>query len=69
MANETFVDYYTVLEVSPDADQAVIRASYMRLARLRHPDRNLDNPEATLLFQLVRLFQLSLVFLSVFVEW
>ncbi|CAG9993998.1 unnamed protein product [Clonostachys byssicola] len=54
MSNETFVDYYTVLEVSPDADQAVIRASYMRLARLRHPDRNLDNPEATLLFQLLQ---------------
>lgn len=36
MADE--LDYYAVLEVSPDADIAAIRNAYRRLARLYHPD-------------------------------
>ena len=33
-----FKDYYTLLGVEPDADEATIRASYRRLARKYHPD-------------------------------
>lgn len=32
------LDYYAVLEVAPDADEATIRLAYRRLARLYHPD-------------------------------
>lgn len=32
------LDYYTALEVAPDADEATIRLAYRRLARLYHPD-------------------------------
>ncbi|HEV7665047.1 MAG TPA: J domain-containing protein [Chloroflexota bacterium] len=38
-------DPYRVLQVAPNADLEVIRASYRRLARLYHPDRN-PRPEA-----------------------
>ena len=31
-------DYYALLDVSPDADEATIRLAYRRLARLYHPD-------------------------------
>src|SRR2546427_2137673 len=33
-------DYYTLLEVSPDATTVEIKRSYRRLARLHHPDLN-----------------------------
>lgn len=36
MAEE--LDYYAVLEVAPDADDATIRLAYRRLARRYHPD-------------------------------
>lgn len=36
MAEE--LDYYAVLEVEPDADEATIRLAYRRLARRYHPD-------------------------------
>lgn len=32
------LDYYAVLEVAPDADEATIRLAYRRLARIYHPD-------------------------------
>lgn len=54
MATEKFQDYYAVLEILPEADDAAIRSNYRRLALLRHPDRNPNNVEATIEFQLVR---------------
>lgn len=39
-------DYYEVLGVSRDADQAEIKKSFRRLAQKHHPDRNPDVPDA-----------------------
>ncbi len=36
MAEE--LDYYAILEVAPDADEAAIRFAFRRLARRYHPD-------------------------------
>ena len=33
-----FKDYYEVLGVAPDADQAAIKSAYRKLARKYHPD-------------------------------
>lgn len=38
-------DYYTILQVAPQAESAVIEAAYRQLARLYHPDVNAA-PEA-----------------------
>jgi DnaJ-domain-containing protein 1 len=51
--SSTVDDYYGVLEVSKSADAATIKARYKNLALLRHPDKNLDNPDATTEFQRV----------------
>ncbi len=49
-------DYYCILEVDEFADDASIASSYRRLARLSHPDKNLERPEqATADFQRVSL--------------
>src|SRR5262245_55915610 len=39
-------DYYEILQISPNADAAVIDAAYERLAQFRDPDVNLGNPSA-----------------------
>ncbi len=39
-------DYYTILEVDETATQETLRASYRRLAKLYHPDKNPGNPDA-----------------------
>src|SRR3954464_4980320 len=39
-------DYYEVLGVSRDADEAMIKKSFRRLARELHPDVNAHDPEA-----------------------
>jgi hypothetical protein len=44
------MDYYKVLEVSPNASSAEIRSAYKRLAKLYHPDVN-TSPHAKVLFQ------------------
>ncbi|KIH93893.1 hypothetical protein SPBR_05601 [Sporothrix brasiliensis 5110] len=44
-------DHYAVLEIAMTADTTSIAASYRRLARLKHPDKNRANPNATADFQ------------------
>ena len=39
--------HYQRLGVARDAPAAVIRAAYKALAQAHHPDKNLDNPDAT----------------------
>ncbi len=39
-------DYYEVLGISKDANEAVIKKAFKRLAMKHHPDRNQDNPQA-----------------------
>jgi len=39
-------DYYEVLGVPRDADQAAVKKAYRRLARQYHPDLNPNDPEA-----------------------
>lgn len=40
------IDYYEVLEVSPDADEQEIKKSFRNLSKRFHPDKNLGNEEA-----------------------
>ncbi|KAM5436762.1 hypothetical protein McanMca71_001877 [Microsporum canis] len=51
---QTNHDYYAILEIEQTADANSIRASYRRLAKIKHPDKNLTNPNATLEFQLIQ---------------
>jgi len=39
-------DYYEVLGISKDANDAAIKKAFKRLAMKHHPDRNADNPDA-----------------------
>lgn len=59
-------DLYETLEVARDASAQEITASYRRLARFHHPDKNLDNADATAKFQKVVYDQFSkiLTFMS-----
>ena len=41
-----FVDYYSLLEVSRDSDQATIKKRYRELCKLYHPDINPEVSEA-----------------------
>lgn len=47
------IDYYRVLQVPRTADEKLIKSSYRRLALLKHPDKNAEDPNATKNFQLV----------------
>ena len=46
-------DYYAVLEISNNATLETVTKSYRRLAKIRHPDKNLDKNDSTAAFQLV----------------
>ena len=39
-------DYYEVLAIAKDANEAAIKKAFKRMAMKFHPDRNQDNPEA-----------------------
>ena len=39
-------DYYEVLDVKRDVNEADLKKAYRRLAMKHHPDRNTDNPES-----------------------
>jgi len=39
-------DYYEVLGIGKDANEAAIKKAFKRLAMKHHPDRNQDNPES-----------------------
>jgi molecular chaperone DnaJ len=45
-ANVTKVDFYEVLQVSREASDQELKASYRKMAMQHHPDRNPNNPEA-----------------------
>jgi molecular chaperone DnaJ len=45
-ANVTKVDFYEVLQVTREASDQELKASYRKLAMQYHPDRNPNNPEA-----------------------
>ena len=48
---ETKRDYYEVLGVAKDADDAALKKAYRVLAKKYHPDTNPDNPEAEAKFK------------------
>lgn len=51
---ESNLDYYAILEISHTATLEVVTKSYRRLAKIRHPDKNLS-ADSTAEFQLVSL--------------
>ncbi len=49
MVKET--EYYDILQVSPNASTEEISTSYKKLAKIIHPDRNRNDPNASEKFQ------------------
>lgn len=46
-------DYYSILGVSKTANDIEIKAAFRRLAKIYHPDKNPNNPDARQLFESV----------------
>ncbi|OTB02962.1 hypothetical protein M426DRAFT_24191 [Hypoxylon sp. CI-4A] len=46
-------DYYGILGVDRTADAEDLKAAWRQLVRIKHPDKNLGNPDATAEFQLL----------------
>ena len=55
------MSYYDILGVQKDAEPAVIKKAYMKLAMKYHPDKNPDDPNAE---EKVSTCHLSLLFRS-----
>ena len=45
------IDYYALLNVNSTATSSEITAAYRKLARIHHPDKNRDDPQAQETFQ------------------
>jgi curved DNA-binding protein CbpA len=54
MRPSTTTDCYQILGLSKEAGLDDIKSSYRRLARLTHPDKDRDNPNATENFKKAR---------------
>jgi curved DNA-binding protein CbpA len=50
----TTKDYYSILQLKPNATRQEIKKSYRRLALQFHPDKNPENPEAAEKFRLLQ---------------
>lgn len=46
-------DYYGILGLARTAEPDDVKEAYRRLAKLRHPDKNPNDPNATANFQAV----------------
>ncbi|KAF8850354.1 DnaJ-domain-containing protein [Acephala macrosclerotiorum] len=53
MWSSKYTDMYDVLQVPRNCDVEQVKVAYKKLALARHPDKNLDNPNATAQFQLL----------------
>lgn len=49
------MDFYEILEISPNASKVVIRASYKTLMQHYHPDKTSNDPEKAQLILAIRL--------------
>ena len=49
----SYSDPYTVLGIPRDADKAMIKSAYVKLAKLYHPDRNPDDEKAKKNFETI----------------
>jgi len=53
LSTEDEEDYYGILEISPDSDEATIKKAYKLLSKRVHPDKNKGDPNAAKKFHSV----------------
>jgi len=46
-----YLDYYTILKISPAADIEKIRKSFRTLAKIHHPDKRGNTPDSQIIFR------------------